>query len=61
LKYADPIQLRNLFFEKYNVDIPDIEQEITVREKYLEKLMIDMRISHQEVKEAVSEFYNKRK
>ena len=61
LKYADPIQLRNLFFEKYNVDIPDIEKEITVREKYLEKLMIDMRISHQEVKEAVSEFYIKRK
>lgn len=61
LKYADSVQLRKLFFEKYNVDIPDIENEITIREKYLEQLMIDMRISHQEVKEAVLEFYNSRK
>ncbi|MBN2074170.1 MAG: hypothetical protein JW762_01330 [Dehalococcoidales bacterium] len=58
LKYADSVQLRRLFSEKYNVDIPDMEKEIVLREKYLEQLMIDMRISHQEVREAVLEFYN---
>jgi ABC-type cobalamin/Fe3+-siderophores transport system ATPase subunit len=61
LRYADSIQLQRLFSEKYNVDISDMEDEIAIREKYLEKLMIDMRISHQEVKEAVEDFYNTRK
>ena len=61
LRFADSVQLRKLFSEKYNVDIPDIEKEIAIREKYFEQLMIDMRISHQEVKEAVIEFYNSRK
>lgn len=61
MKFADPVQLRKLFSEKYDVDIPDIAKEITIREEYLEQLMIDMRISHQEVREAVVEFYNSRK
>jgi len=60
LKITNSVQLRRLFSEKYNVDIPDMEKEITVREKYLEQLMIDMRISHREVKESVHEFYNGR-
>jgi hypothetical protein len=60
IKFADPVQLRKLFSEKYNVDIPDIEKEIAIREKYLEQLMIDMRISHREVREAVIDFYNSR-
>ena len=61
LKYTDSIQLRKLFSEKYNVDIPDMDKEILTREKYLEQLMIDMRISHDEVKQAVNDFYNSRK
>ena len=58
LRYADPIQLRKLFSEKYKVDIPDSEAQITIQEKYLEQLMVDMRISHREVREAVTDFYN---
>jgi hypothetical protein len=61
IKYADSAQLRRLFSEKYNVDIPDMEKEIAIREKYFEQLMIDMRISHHEVKVAVEDFYNTRK
>ena len=61
LKYADSVQLRKLFSEKYNVDIPDMDKEILTREKYLEQLMIDMRVSHDEVKQAVNDFYNSRK
>ncbi|UCC17860.1 MAG: Flp pilus assembly complex ATPase component TadA [Dehalococcoidales bacterium] len=60
LKYADSAQLRKLFSEKYEADLTDIEKEIAIREQYLEQLMIDMRISHQEVREAVVDFYNSR-
>ena len=61
LKFADSDQLRKLFIEKYNVDIPNMEREIIVREKYLEQLMIDMRITYREVREAIVEFYNSQK
>ena len=61
LRFADSDQLRKLFSEKYNVDFSDIEKEIAIRENYLEQLMIDMKISHLEVREAVVDFYNTRK
>jgi len=61
LKCADFVQLRKLFLEKYKVDIADMEKEITVREKYLEQLMIDMKISHRDVQQAIREFYYSKK
>ena len=61
LRYADSTQLHRLFSEKYNVDIPDMEKEITNRKQYLEQLMIDMRTSHDEVREAIVNFYTTKK
>ena len=58
IKFADSKQLQEAFSKKYNVKYDDIENEIAVREKFLEQLMIDIKLSNQDVREAILEYYN---
>jgi len=58
IQFAGSDRIREAFTSKYDVTYDDIEHEISVREKYLEQLMIDLRLSHRDVREAVLEFYN---
>ncbi len=60
IEFADNKQLSEAFYTKYNVNYTDIGHEIAVREKLLEQLMIDIKTSYQDVREAINEFYRSR-
>jgi hypothetical protein len=60
LEFANNDQIRQVFFKKYGVDYPDIAEEISVREQYLAQQLIDLKLSHYEVREAIVDFYRSR-
>lgn len=60
LEFADNEEIRQVFFKKYGVDYPDIGKEISERERFLAQLMIELKLSHHEVRQAILEFYRSR-
>lgn len=57
IEFVDSERLQRAFSVKYNAEYNDIEHEIAVREKILGQLIRESRVSHQNVREVILEFY----